>query len=54
MEEHNRKKFCLLEWISQSPDHYDIDMLWTDLKRAVDTGRLPNMSEPKRFWKEKR
>ena len=48
----NRKKLCLLEWPSQSPDLNPIEMLWNDLKRVVHTRHPKNISELKQFCKE--
>jgi hypothetical protein len=48
----NRKKICLLEWSSQSPDLNPFEMLWHGLKRAVHTRHPKNIAELKQFCKE--
>ncbi|KAI3368362.1 hypothetical protein L3Q82_008070 [Scortum barcoo] len=41
------KKWRVLEWPSQSPDLNPIEMLWSDLKRAVHARNPSNISQLK-------
>ena len=35
----------VLEWPSQSPDHIPVQMLWTDLKKAMHTTKFKNLNQ---------
>ena len=47
-----KRKICVLEWTSQSPDLNSIEMLWHDLKRAVQSRQLRNIDELKQIRRE--
>jgi transposase len=38
-------KVKVLEWPSQSPDHYPIEHLWAELKKRVPTRRPTNLTQ---------
>lgn len=46
------KKYRLLEWPSQSPDLNPIEMLWSDLKKAVHARKPTNLQQLRQFCTE--
>ena len=47
-----QKRFCILEWPSQSPDLNPIEMLRQNLKRGIRGRKPTNISELKQFCEE--
>ena len=47
-----KKTFKVLPWPSQSPDLNPIEMLWQDLKQAVQARKPSNIQQLKEFCKE--
>ena len=47
-----QKRFCLMEWPSQSPNFNSMEMMWQNLKRAVHARKQTNISELKKFGEE--
>ena len=47
-----RKKICVLNWPSQSPDLNPIETLWEDLERAVHTRHPSNLTQLAEFCKK--
>uniref|UniRef100_A0A8C4X270 Tc1-like transposase DDE domain-containing protein n=1 Tax=Erpetoichthys calabaricus TaxID=27687 RepID=A0A8C4X270_ERPCA len=47
-----KNKMKTLEWPSQSPDLNPIEMLWHDLKKAVNARKPSNKAELQQFCKD--
>ncbi|KAK3540398.1 hypothetical protein QTP70_030411, partial [Hemibagrus guttatus] len=47
-----KNKMKTLEWPSQSPDLYPIEMLWHDLKKVVHARKPSNVAELQQFCKD--
>lgn len=48
----NNKKESVLQWFSQSPDFNLVEMMWWDLKRAVQKQPSVNLNEPTQCCEE--